>query len=311
MKRNVIFCGTTSISVRCIEALIDKGIKPNLVITQPDKPSGRKKTIEFSDVKKFCIENNIKFIQPIKIIESIKEIKESNPDLLITCAYGQFIPDEILMIPKYFSINVHASLLPKYRGGAPIHWALINGEKETGITIIEMIKKMDAGDMFFSEKISIDKNETLDSLYKRMGDLAYKVLYEKIELFFDKNLKKNKQNENEVSFAFNIKREDEKIEFNIEDYKIHNKVRGLYPNPGAFFIFKNKVIKVYKIKLTKKTSNVEPGTIISISSEGLSVSTKTNDIILSEIKVEGKSIVKDSEILNYKNLFSIGEKIKD
>lgn len=309
MDKNIVFCGTPLIAVRCIQALIDKGLKPKLVITQPDKISGRKKEILFSPVKQFCIDNGIKFIQPNKISESLEEIKNTNPDLLITCAYGQFIPESILSIPRFFSINIHASLLPKYRGGAPIHWSIINGEKETGITIMEMIKKMDAGDIFFSEKINISEDETLKSLFAKMEDLAYKVVYDKIDLFFDKKLNKIPQDESKATFGYNITREDEKLNFNLDDSQIYNKIRGLYPSPGAFFIYNKKNIKVYKSIKTNIKSSKEPGSIIELNNNGVQIATKTNDIILNEIKIEGKSLVKNKEILNYKNFFKVNDKI--
>lgn len=311
MNRNIVFCGTPLIAVKCIQALIDKGYKPKLVITQPDKLSGRKKEIVFSPVKKFCIENDINFIQPTKISEAYEEIKSITPDLLITCAYGQFIPDPILSLPTFYSINIHASLLPKYRGGAPIHWSIINGENETGITIMEMVKKMDAGDIFFQEKVFINDDDTLETLFNKMEDLAYKILYEKIDIFFTNNLKKIPQDETKVSFGYNITREDEKISFEIEDFKIYNKIRGLNPIPGAFFTYSNKIVKVYKSIKTDIKSNNLPGTIVKITNDGLQISTKTNDIIFSSIKIEGKSVVSNKEILNYKSFFKINDIIEE
>ncbi len=306
MDKKIVFCGTPQISVRCIQALVDLGIKPVLVITQPDKIVGRKKEVVFSPVKQYCIDNNINYLQPIKIKEVEEEIKKANPDILLTCAYGQFIPESILSIPKYYSINIHASLLPKHRGGAPIHWSIINGDKETGITIMEMIKQMDAGDIFYVEKLKIEDDDTLDSLFNKMEDLAYLVVKKYINNFFSKDLPRIKQDEKQVSFSYNITREDEKIDFNKSAIDIHNLIRGLCSVPAAYCLFDNKIVKVYKSKvLDHKTPNKKCGEIIELNNDGIVITTKDNDIVFTDIKLEGKNRVSDKQIKNYQNLFVI------
>ncbi len=308
MDKKIVFCGTPVISVRCIEALVDLGLKPVLVITQPDKVVGRKKEVVFSPVKQYCIEHDIKYLQPIKIKEVEDQIKAENPDLLLTCAYGQFVPESILKIPEYYALNIHASLLPKHRGGAPIHWSIIRGDEETGITIMEMIKQMDAGDIFYVEKLAIAANDDLDSLFTKMEDLAYDVVKKYINNFFTKDLPRIKQDESQVTFSYNITREDEKIDFNKKAIDIHNLIRGLCSTPAAYCLFDSKIVKVYKTQvLDKKTPNKKAGEIIELNHKGIVVATNDNDIILTDIKLEGKNRVSNKQIKNYQNLFVSGK----
>lgn len=301
-KKKVIFCGTPKIGVEALRALFDTNKYEILfVITQPDKLVGRKKEIVFSPVKNFCLENNIKFFQPIKILDIQSEIIEAKPDLILTCAYGQFINTKILEVPKYKCINIHASLLPKYRGGAPIHWSIINGEKETGISIMFMEKAMDSGNVIYVEKIDIEDSDNLATLFTKMEALAYKVVYNQINTLFDLNLVGEKQDESKVTFGYNIKKEDEKINWNISSKNIHNLIRGLSPKPGAFTTLDNKIVKVLNSKLTQVTTlDKEPGDIISITKEGILIKTLDNDLLLNEIQFEGKNIIKENDIFNSK-----------
>ena len=204
-----------------------------------------------------------------------------------------------------FANNTQAGTLDEAIAGAD---AFI-GFSKAGVLKPEMVKKMDAGDIFFSEKIDIKDDETLESLFSKMEDLAYKIVYEKVDLFFNKDLGKTPQDENQATFGYNITREDEKINFNLEDYRIYNKIRGLYPVPATFFIYNQKVIKIYKSIKTNIKSNKEPGTIVELNNQGIQISTKTNDIILNEIKIEGKSLVKNKEISNYSSFFKINDRI--
>ena len=302
-KKKVIFCGNPKIRVEALRALFDTNKYEILfVITQPDKLVGRKKEIVFSPVKNFCLENNIKFFQPIKILDIQSEIIEAKPDLILTCAYGQFINTKILEVPKYKCINIHASLLPKYRGGAPIHWSIINGEKETGISIMFMEKAMDSGNVIYVEKIDIEDSDDLATLFTKMEALAYKVVYNQINTLFDLNLVGEKQDESKVTFGYNIKREDEKINWNISSKNIHNLIRGLSPKPGAFTTLDNKIVKVLNSKLTQDTTlDKEPGDIISITKEGILIKTLDNDLLLNEIQFEGKNIIKENDIFNSKH----------
>lgn len=297
-NKKIVFMGTPNIATYALKALLDMGFDVDAIITQPDKPVGRKKDIVFSDVKKFALNKNIKIFQPTKIIEIINDLKEIEPFAFVTCAYGQFIPESILQIPKFGCINIHASLLPKYRGGAPIQWSIINGETETGVCLMKTIKQMDAGPVYSYRKINIDENETSTSLFNKMNNLVYEIVFQDIIKVFDGEILEKNQDESLVSFAYNITKENEKISFNQEAKKIKNWVNGLSDYPGAYSIINEKKIKFFLPTILETQSNTKAGTIIDINKNGLFVSTKDFNICFKEIQIEGKKRQKVSEILN-------------
>ena len=227
----VVFMGTPNFSVPILEALI-KEYEVVLVVTQPDKEVGRKKILTPSPIKEVALNNNIEVFQPIKIKEDYQKIIDANPDIIITAAYGQIIPKIILDYPKYKCVNVHASLLPKYRGGAPIHWAIINGDEYAGVTIMYMAEKMDAGDIISQDKIKINDLNTSE-LTNELSILGRDLLLKTLPNIFSNNINPIKQNENEVTFAYNISKEDEKINFNNDCVKVYNQIRGLSLVPGG------------------------------------------------------------------------------
>ena len=290
----VVFMGTPTFAVPILEGLI-KNTKVLLVVSQPDREKDRKGNILPTPIKKLAIENNIEVYQPINIKEEYNKIISLNPDIIITCAYGQIIPEIILNNPKYGCINVHGSLLPKLRGGAPIHHAIINGDKETGITIMYMDKKMDSGDIISQEKIEISANDNLDSLYEKMSHLGAKLLLETLPMIIAGTNERIKQNPEEVTFGYNITKEEERINFNNSSIDIHNQIRGLSSIPGAYCILDDKRLKVYQSELTNQKTSLEPGTITNIDKTGIYVSTKDHIIKFIDIKLEGKKrcLVKD------------------
>lgn len=287
----VVFMGTPEIANNALKALINKGFNVVAVVTQPDRPIGRKKKIEASPIKKSAIKLNLKIFQPEKIITIKKELEELKPDLFVTCAYGQFLPTSILNIPRIGCINAHASLLPKYRGGAPIHWALINGEKYTGVTLMRTIKEMDAGDMYISYRFSIDENDNLKSLFLKMGKCIYLIIFNELENIIAKKLKPIKQINDEATFAYNIERSMEKIIINDLSFNIRNLVRGLYENPSCYLVYEenNLKVKIYEIVTTNEICYEEPGVIKDISKDGIKVSTKDFYILITDLKIEGKN----------------------
>ena len=221
-----------------------------------------------------------------------------NPDIIVTCAYGQIIPEEILEYPKFGCINVHASLLPKYRGGAPIHRAILNGEKETGITIMYMAEGMDDGDIISQEKVVIRDDETVGELHDELSKLGPKLLLETLPSIFNGTNSRIKQDDSQVSLAKIIKKEDEILDFNDLSINIYNKVRGLNPFPGAYSILDNKRVKIYKSRIESDKSNKEPGTIIDVLKDGIAVKTQDGKIIIEELKMEGKKKMSSKEFLN-------------
>ena len=215
----IVFMGTPSFAVPILEGLIEN-YDVKLVVCQPDRKKNRKGELIKPDTKLLAELHNIPVFQPFNIKEDYQSILDINPDIIITCAYGQIIPVELLNYPKYGCINVHGSLLPKYRGGAPIHWAIINGEKETGITIMTMDKKMDAGDIISQRTIEITEDIILDELYEKMSYLGKKLLLDTLPSIIDKTCTFTKQDESLVTFGFNVTKEDEKLDFNLSGINI-------------------------------------------------------------------------------------------
>lgn len=289
--------GTPSFAVPILEALIDK-YNVIMVVCQPDKEKDRKGNIIYSPCKEIALKNNIEVYQPNKIREEYQYILDKNPDIIITAAYGQIIPLKILEYPRYGCINVHGSLLPKLRGGAPIHHAIINGDKIAGVTIMYMDKKMDAGDIISQRSIEIGENTILDDLYYELSILGRDLLLDTLPSIFNGTNDRIKQDEDKVTFGFNITKEEEKIDFNDISNNIHNKIRGLSSIPGAYSIINNKRMKIYLSEKTNNISKSKPGTINDINENGIIVSTKDYDIILKDIKLEGKNRCNVKDFIN-------------
>ena len=304
----VVFMGTPDFSVPVLQGLIDT-CNVIGVVTQPDKEVGRKKEIEFSPIKKLAIANNIKVLQPEKIRTDFQCVLDLNPDIIITCAYGQIIPVEILEYPKYKCINVHASLLPKYRGGAPIHRAIINGEKETGITIMYMAPGMDDGDIISQEKISIGENETVGELHDKLSVMGKELLLKTLPSIIDGTNERIKQDETKVSLAKISKKEDEVIDFNDSAINVHNKIRGLSPFPGGYALLEDKRVKFYKSKVEKTNIAALPGTVVKVDKTGMYVKTNDELVVIEELKIEGKKRLTIQDLLNGMNKEELLNKI--
>ena len=295
--KRVVFMGTPEFSVPVLLMLI-KETNVVGVVTQPDKVVGRKCELSFSPIKKVALANNIKVLQPEKIRINYEEILELKPDIIITCAYGQIIPSSLLDYPEYGCVNVHASLLPKLRGGATIQHAIIDGYKETGITIMYMDKKMDEGDIISQESTLIDDKDTLETLHDRLSQMGSLLLEKTLPSIFEKSNQRVKQDAKEATYGYNIKREDEKLDFNKSRREIFNKVRGLNSWPGAYTILDGKVLKVWQVEIGSDKANLPNGTITNIYKDGIGVSVNDGEIILKEIQLEGKKRMSVSCYLN-------------
>lgn len=274
-----------------------------LVVTQPDKLVGRKREIEFSAVKKKAIELNIPVFQPINIRQEYQYIIDNYQfDMIVTAAYGQIVGTKLLYYPKYKSINVHGSLLPKYRGGAPIQRSIINGDKETGITIMYMAKGMDSGDILAKESLKIDINDNSDSLFVKLADLGAKMINPTINRLVNNEITPIKQNEEEVTYAYNISHEEELLDFNnLTNLQIYNKIRGLSSNPGAYFKIDNFSIKVYDSVLNDSKTSLDSSVICEVSKDSFSISCKDETVItFKNIKPEGKGIMSVKDFMNGK-----------
>lgn len=297
-KLRIVFMGTPEFSVPVLEALIEN-YQVVGVVTQLDKEVGRHHEIKPTPVKEVALKNNILVLQPQRIKKEYQEILDLNADLIVTCAYGQMIPKEILDAPKYGCINVHASLLPKLRGGAPIHRAIINNETRTGITIMYMVEKMDAGDILAQEETPIFKEDNVGILHDRLSKMGAKLLIETIPDLINGKIKPIPQKEEEVTYAWNIKREEEKIDFNQRTIDIYNQIRGLNPWPGGYALLEGKVVKIYEARISDSFFTTKKnGEIGKIYEDGIGVSTKDGEIIITKLQPSGKRKMLAKEYLN-------------
>ena len=291
----IVFMGTPDFAVPIFTALA-KNYNVVAVVTKPDKLVGRKQILTPTPIKKASAEFNIPILQPVRIKDEYKEVLKYQPDMIITCAYGQIIPKELLDYPKYKCINVHASLLPKLRGGAPIHHAIMDGYDKTGITIMYMDTKMDTGDIISKRETNITKDDTLGSLSDRLSEIGKDLLLETLPNIINGTINPIKQDESEATYGYNITKEDEKIDFTKTNVEIDNKVRALNPTPGAYTTINGKRMKVYDVIVSDRYyANTKPGTIVGFEKDGIRVVTGDKEIILTDIAIEGKKrcLVKD------------------
>jgi len=303
MKSNIkiVFMGTPDFSVPVLEGLIENH-NVVLVVTQPDKMVGRKQIITPPPVKQKALEHDIEVFQPEHIKKDYQRVIDANPDLIVTCAYGQIIPKEILEFPKYKCINVHASLLPKLRGGAPIHKAIIDNYPRTGITIMYMVEKMDAGDIISQKETIIKKDENVGDLHDRLSIMGRDLLLETIPKIIQGDIHPIPQDEKEVTYAWNITREEEKIDFNRFAIDIYNQIRGLNPWPGAYATLDGKIIKIYDAYIRDSFyMERENGEISRIYKDGIGVSVKDLEIVITEFKIEGKKKMRATDYFHGKN----------
>lgn len=295
---SIVFMGTPDFAVPVLQGLIDN-YKVRAVVTQPDKPVGRSQELAKSPIKKLAEENTILVLQPTNLKEQWQMVTDLRPTLIVTCAYGQIVPRELLVYPTYGCINVHASLLPKLRGGAPIHRAIINGHKETGITIMHMAPKLDAGDIISQEKIEITDTDTASSLHDKLSILGRDLLLKTLPSIIDRTAPRIEQVEEESTFAFNISKEDEKIDFSKLKKQIYNQVRGLNSWPGAYFMFNGKRIKVWECRMSDNNfSNLLDGQVSGIYSDGIGIKVSNGEIVLTLIQPEGKPKMKAVDFAN-------------
>ena len=286
----IVFMGTPDIAVPCLQKIIDENYEILGVVTQPDKPKGRGKKLGMSPVKELAIENNIPVYQPVKARdkEFIDKIKSLNPDVIVVVAFGQILPKEILEIPKLGCINVHVSLLPKYRGAAPIDWVIINGEEKTGVTTMYMDEGLDTGDMILKTEVNLDENITAGELHDKMMNIGAETLKETLRLIEEGNAPREVQNHEEFSYAPIMNKSLGNIDFSKSAREIHNLVRGVNPWPSAYTTYNDVIMKVWKTKVLDEKSTKDVGTIIDVSKDGIKVSTIDNVLLIEEIQMPNK-----------------------
>ena len=263
--QSIIFMGTPQFSVPVLEGLIDKGYEIKAVVTKQDKKVGRKQKLTKTPAKIAAEKHNILVYQPVKLSGSneLEELMNLHADFIVTAAYGQFLPTKFLNSVKIAAVNVHGSLLPKYRGGAPIQYSLLNGDQETGITIMEMVKKMDAGDMYAQKAIKIEKDDTAGSLFEKLSYLGRDLLLETLPKIADNTVVKTAQNPDNVVFSPNITKSQEKITKEMTAKEANNLIRALNPDPGAFMMVQGQRLKVWKAEVLDKKTNLEPGRLVN------------------------------------------------
>lgn len=286
----IVFMGTPDIAVPCLQKIIDEKYEILGVVTQPDKPKGRGKKLGMSPVKELSIENNIPVYQPVKARdkEFIDTIKSLNPDVIVVVAFGQILPKGILEIPKLGCINVHVSLLPKYRGAAPINWVIINGEEKTGVTTMYMDEGLDTGDMILKTEVNLDENITAGELHDKMMNIGAETLKETLRLIEEGNAPREVQNHEEFSYAPIMNKSLGNIDFSKSAREIHNLVRGVNPWPSAYTTYNDVIMKVWKTKVLDEKSTKDAGTIIDVSKDGIKVSTIDNVLLIEEIQMPNK-----------------------
>ncbi|MBI5974560.1 methionyl-tRNA formyltransferase [Staphylococcus canis] len=285
----IIFMGTPDFSTNILEMLIQTE-EVIAVVTQPDRPVGRKRKMTPPPVKVVAEKYDIPVFQPEKLAgsEELKTLLEMNSDLIVTAAFGQLLPESLLNAPVHGAINVHASLLPKYRGGAPIHQAIIDGESETGVTIMYMVKKLDAGDIITQRAIPIEDNDNVGTLHDKLSELGTELLKETLPAILNHTHTRTPQDDTKATFASNIQREDERIDWSQDARTIFNHIRGLSPWPVAYTTMDDKTMKIYAAVIVPNQKG-RAGEIIQTTKKQIIVGTGSDDAIgLTEIQLSGK-----------------------
>jgi methionyl-tRNA formyltransferase len=305
----IVFMGTPDFSVPVLQQIIEDGYNITAVVTQPDKPVGRKKRITPTPVKVKAEEYGIPVLQPKRLKDQYQDILNLSPDIIVTAAYGQILPKELLQQPQYGCINVHASLLPEYRGGAPIHHAIMDGKKETGITIMYMAEKMDAGDIITQAVIPIAEEDHVGSLFTKLSMTGAKLLSETIPELLNGRINSVPQDHDKATYAYNITREQEKIDWSMSEEEIYNQIRGLHPWPVAYTTYKGLNMKIWWGEKTKLYSSRAPGTIVDIQDNGFVVSTGSDaGILVTDLQLSGKKRMNAVQFLAGASI-NIGEKL--
>ena len=300
----IVFMGTPEFSVNVLLGLLEKH-EVVLVVTQPDKLVGRKQTLEYSPVKKCALEHGLNVFQPKKIKDEYQVVLDAKPDIIITAAFGQFIPNVILEYPEYGCINVHGSLLPKYRGGSPIQTAIINGEKETGITVMYMASKMDSGNIIAQRSIPILDTDDNGTMFNKLSVLGRDLLMEVLPSIFDKTNPSIPQDETKVTYAYNISHEQQFINWNKTSKEIVNLIRGLAPNPTSLTSIDGTIIKVFKAKEVSIDTKHTPGEVIKLNKE-LLIATADGAVSILELQQSGKNKMDVKSFLNGQKILALG-----
>ncbi len=308
-RYRIVFMGTPAFASNILEGLFKQGYNIVSVVSQPDKLYGRKRELKASEVKEKALELSIPVLTPEKIKEDYEGVLTYKPDLIITAAYGQFIPQVLLDYPKFGCINAHGSLLPRYRGGAPIQRAIINGEKQTGITIQYMVKQMDRGDILAKRAIDIGIEDTNSTMFEKLSDLALDMLIDLLPKLFEGNVEALAQNEEEATYAYNLEKEIEHVGFEEDVKKVYDHIRGLLDQPGAYFVYKNKKYKIEKA-FYEECEGTEAGVFKGLEKDYLRIDCNNGFIKVYMIRPEGKNSMDAKAFYNGVGRNMAGERLE-
>ena len=300
----IVFMGTPEFSVPILESLAEN-YEVVLVVTQPDKLVGRKQILVPSEVKKCAVDKGIPVFQPIKIKDDYQAVIDANPDLIVTAAFGQFIPKIVLDYPRLGCINVHGSLLPKHRGGAPIQKSIMNGDSETGITIMYMASKMDAGDIIVQKSIPILDSDDNGTMFSKLSILGRDLLLETLPSIIDGTNPRIPQDESKVTYSYNISHEEQFVNWNKSAKEVFNHVRGLAPNPTALTSINGTVIKIFETKYLDINHSATPGEVLSLNKE-LVVACGSGAVSILTLQVSGKNKMDVKSFLNGQKILNVG-----
>ncbi|MBC8744559.1 methionyl-tRNA formyltransferase [Lactobacillus sp. Marseille-P7033] len=316
MATSIVFMGTPEFAVPILQSLIDNSeYDVKAVLTQPDHHIGRKKTLHKSPVKELAEQNNIEVLQPAKLSKSpeMEKIIAMKPDLMITAAYGQFLPTKLLAAAQIAAINVHGSLLPKYRGGAPIQYSIINGDKETGVSIMYMVKKMDAGDVLAQKAIPIEDNDDSGTMFKKLSLLGRDLLLETLPKLISGDVHPVAQDPDKVAFSPNITSEQEQIDYRLPARLIDAKVRGLRPAPLGNMVIDGLRTKIYDVTPLTEQTDLEPGKVVRVTKHQLVIAAGDGTTYqINKLKPAGKKAMDITSYLNgHKDITEGGQAVSD
>lgn len=289
----IVFMGTPAFAVPCLQMLIEEGYEVVAVVTQPDRPQGRKKTLAPSPVKEAALSLGLPVLQPERMRrpEAVAELAAYEPDLIVTAAYGQILPKAVLDLPMNGCLNVHGSLLPKYRGGAPIQRSIINGEKVTGVTLMYMAEGLDTGDMISRVEVAIEDEDTSGTMFEKLSLAGRDLLKTELPRLLNGMIQATPQDDSEATYAPNLSREDERIDWNVSSQDIYNRIRGLVPFTGAFTLWNGETFKVWAATSYEQSSagnDKTPGTVLAVTELGVEVKTGDGSLLLTTVQPAGK-----------------------
>jgi len=296
-KAKIVFMGTPEFAVPSLDILVKNGFNVACVVTVPDKPQGRGLKLSQSEVKKYALEHNLPILQPEKLKDEkfIKYLEELSPDIIVVVAF-RILPREVYSLAKLGAFNLHASLLPKYRGAAPINWAIINGETKTGVTTFFLDDKVDTGNIIFQEEVDINSDETAGDLHDKLMQIGANLVLKTVRAILNNDAPRIQQSDLKATPAPKIFKEHCKIDWNNPMEKIHNLIRGLSPYPAAFTTYKGKIIKIYKSEKTNTKVDLLPGSVL-VTKEDLFVACNDSYLKIIELQLEGKKRLKTEEFL--------------